>query len=68
MGVYGNEQVDNLATSSHNLEQTTARLPYKDFYSQVRTCLKLLWQSEWDQETENKLHLIKPTLGIWASS
>lgn len=46
MGIYGNEQADQLAPSSHTLEQTTVSLPFQDCYVQFRTAVKLAWQKE----------------------
>lgn len=68
VGIYGDEQADHLATSSHTLKQTTVPLPCQVFYVQFQTAIKLAWQKEWYQETEYKLHLIKPIIGTWESS
>lgn len=58
VGVYSNEHADQLATSAHVLLQTIAPLLYQGFHSKVQIFVMLFWQKEWNQEIENKLHLI----------
>ncbi|GBN29183.1 putative RNA-directed DNA polymerase from transposon X-element, partial [Araneus ventricosus] len=65
VGIVGNEKADmaaKLATAP-----TNSSTPLTDF----KKCTKLLfytkWQREWDTETDNKLHSVKPHLQPWPS-
>ena len=68
VGIAGNEKADQLATSTKNLMVTSTGLPYQDVKPLVRKALLQTWQSEWDLESANKLHVVKPVLGLWESS
>lgn len=68
IGILGNEKADQLATSTKNLAVTSTGLPYQDMKPLIKKALLQMWQSEWDQESENKLHVVKPGLGLWESA
>lgn len=68
VGLSGNEKADRLAASSKNLLETRLQLPHQDLKPIFRAAIFLKWQTEWDQQHDNKLHSIKPVLGIWESS
>lgn len=68
VGILGNERADELATSSNHLLPTTSRIPFQDMKPSVKSSVFQLWQSEWSLECENKLHRIKPALGMWESA
>ncbi|XP_040072601.1 uncharacterized protein LOC115325083 [Ixodes scapularis] len=57
-----------MASSSRNLRQLAASLPYQDIKPVVRASIFQRWQTEWDEESNNKLHFTKPILGLWESA
>lgn len=40
-------------------------LPYKDYKWELRYLMMRKWQSDWSQQEQNKLHLIKHILKKW---
>ncbi|ELU17042.1 hypothetical protein CAPTEDRAFT_197251 [Capitella teleta] len=44
---------------------TKLPLPHTDYKSPIRSYVKSLWQNEWDEETDNKLHTIQPVISEW---
>lgn len=67
VGIPGNEQADKLAASAKDLAASFG-LPYQDLRPLWKKALLKTWQSEWDVECNNKLHVIKPVLALWESS
>uniref|UniRef100_A0A147BLN2 Putative tick transposon n=1 Tax=Ixodes ricinus TaxID=34613 RepID=A0A147BLN2_IXORI len=68
VGILGNEKADRLASSSRNLRELAASIPYQDIKPVVRVLIFDRWQKEWDREVDNKLHVTKPILGLWEST
>ena len=68
VGITGNEKADQLATSARNFLETPRGIPFQDVKPLVRKALFCSWQSEWNLEDTNKLHIVKPVLGSWDSS
>ncbi|XP_040069430.1 uncharacterized protein LOC120842402, partial [Ixodes scapularis] len=68
VGILGNKEVDKLAVSARGSSITFNCLPYQDLKPLLRKSIFLKWQLEWDTESNNKLHIIKPILGVWESS
>lgn len=63
-GIAGNETADQSAREAAlrgDIEVT--EVPSRDIKPYARNRLRQHWQSQWDKETENKLHAIKPQLG-----
>ena len=67
-GIQGNEAADSAAKSATSQPAKQIYLPYTDYNPFVRRAVQEKWQSRWNQETENKLHKIKPTITKWKSS
>lgn len=44
---------------------SSVAVPIMDLKPNIRKKLRAYWQKLWDQQTHNKLHLIKPYLGNW---
>lgn len=68
VGIIGNEGADKLAASIKDNIKISLKLPYEDFKPAFRRAINKVWQSEWDREIDNKLHVIKPCLEVWESS
>lgn len=66
--ITGNERADQLASSANNLQENPHGIPFLDVKSLARKALFCLWQSEWNLEDTNKLHLVEPILGLWENS
>ncbi|GFU70762.1 uncharacterized protein TNCV_493251 [Trichonephila clavipes] len=66
-GITGNELADTAARSATG---SSERFPFPN--SDLKACFRLklqsVWQSNWDQQTENKLHSIMPILAPTAPS
>ena len=65
IGIPGNEKVDQIAKSALDLQFTNSSVPCSDFRPCVTTYVNTQWQQQWNLETRNKLHKIKPILGEW---
>ena len=69
-GIKGNEVADTkakeAATKLHVAPNQT--VPYSDFKCLINPFIKKKWQSSWDDQSENKLHAIQPSLGLWPHS
>lgn len=68
VGIKGDNESDQPASTFHDLDVAIAALPYQDFLPKVRAFTPREWQSEWDLEVKNKLHPVKPLLEKWHSS
>ena len=59
-----NNKADAAAKAA--LDKTTisnTKVPYTDSKPAIKSYIKQRWQTHWDQQQNNKLHSIKPTLG-----
>nr|XP_054932011.1 uncharacterized protein LOC129387238 [Dermacentor andersoni]XP_054932012.1 uncharacterized protein LOC129387238 [Dermacentor andersoni] len=66
-GIEGNVLADQMATSiSLHAVNPTASVPVTDLKPFLRRKLRNNWQRMWDEEINNKLHVIKPQLGFWS--
>ena len=68
VGIPGNERADKAAKSGLNKDIFPFKVPYTDFKPYINKYIRDIWQNEWDQKTGNKLHSVKPTLGVWNDS
>ncbi|GFR18568.1 RNase H domain-containing protein [Trichonephila clavata] len=59
--ITGNELDDTAARSATGSSERFP-IPYSDLKSCFRQKLQSVWQSNWDQQTENKLHSVMPVL------
>ncbi|GFQ93136.1 uncharacterized protein TNCT_484971 [Trichonephila clavata] len=60
-GITGNELADT-ATRSATGSSERFPIPHSDLKACFRQKLQSVWQSNWDQKTENKLHSVIPVL------
>ncbi|XP_055938268.1 uncharacterized protein LOC129968436 [Argiope bruennichi] len=63
VGISGNEKADVAAKSAST--SLSLALPYCDVKKLFIYQLFKTWQKSWDLQIQNKLHLIKPTIGLW---
>ncbi|GFY73163.1 RNase H domain-containing protein [Trichonephila inaurata madagascariensis] len=59
--ITGNELADT-AARSQPCSSERFPIPHSDLKACFRQKLKSVWQSNWDQQTENKLHSVMPVL------
>mgnify|MGYP001553615755 CR=1 FL=1 len=64
IGVGGNERADRLAKQALTMPGHALPVPYEDIRGLIRSLVKSEWQIEWDGETDNKLRVIQPTVGV----
>ena len=62
VGIRGNEMVDNIAKESIEDEVSSTGIPYSDCRRKVNQYIQDCWQLQWNIQTDNKLHSIKPQL------
>lgn len=67
VGISGNEKADECAAKAQHKEIKRVKIPYKDCMKLVQRELKVNWQSAWNNEENNKLHLVRPTIEEWKS-
>ncbi|GFR28219.1 putative RNA-directed DNA polymerase from transposon X-element [Trichonephila clavata] len=60
-GITGNELADTAARSATGSSERFP-IPHFDLKACFRQKLQSVWQSNWDQQTENKLHSVMPVL------
>ncbi|GFQ86076.1 putative RNA-directed DNA polymerase from transposon X-element [Trichonephila clavata] len=60
-GITGNEVADTAARSATGSSERFP-IPHSDLKACFRQKLQSVWQSNWDQQTENKLHSVMPVL------
>lgn len=68
VGINGNERADACAAQAGSKTVTQVHIPHSDCMKFIRSKLRETWQSSWDNETDNKLHIVKPTIAEWESS
>ena len=64
VGIRGNEDADKCAKSVSDLTEADICIPHFDFKSCINRYILSKWQTSWDCTIDNKLHSIKPTVGI----
>lgn len=67
-GIMGNEMADCVAKRAASRVPTQMNLPFSDYLPRIRARIHNKWQSQWDQETQNKLRTIHPSIRRWESS
>ncbi|GBN23164.1 hypothetical protein AVEN_98091-1 [Araneus ventricosus] len=65
VGILGNEQADRAAKSA--VVPISVGIPVRDLKKHVEMFLHTKWQEQWDLETDNKLHTLKPLVQPWPS-
>ncbi|GBL89418.1 hypothetical protein AVEN_225926-1 [Araneus ventricosus] len=65
VGILGNEQADRAAKSAD--VPISISIPVGDLRKHVEMFLHTKWQEQWDLETDNKLHTLKPLVQPWPS-
>ncbi|GBM92756.1 hypothetical protein AVEN_73941-1 [Araneus ventricosus] len=65
VGILGNEQADRAAKSA--VVPISIGIPVGDLKKHVEMFLHTKWQEQWDLETDNKLHTLKPLVQLWPS-
>ncbi|MBJ5627093.1 RNAse HI domain-containing protein, partial [Salmonella enterica subsp. enterica serovar Derby] len=65
VGIRGNDLADVAAKSVSSLGVTRHPLFFRDFYSIICLFVRQAWQSQWDAQVSNKLHRLKPSVGLW---
>ena len=65
VGIIGNKRSDTAAKAGLLRRVTNVPIPYGDFKKHTNIRLKRKWQSQWNEEANNKLHAIHPQLGLW---
>ena len=68
VGLQGNEQADRIAKKATTEKPIPIQLPFRDYYARVKRCINAIWQNRWNNETDNKLHEIRPRISRWQSS
>ncbi len=64
MGIERNYKAYQGAKQALDLMVSLIQIPYTDLYGQVKGTFRSRWQYVWDQQINNKLHAIQPTLGV----
>ncbi|GBM32793.1 hypothetical protein AVEN_12485-1, partial [Araneus ventricosus] len=65
VGIVGNEEADKAAKLAST--QTNSTVPLTDFKKYIKLLFHTKWERQWDTETENKLHAVKPHVQPWPS-
>ncbi|GBM35040.1 hypothetical protein AVEN_240390-1 [Araneus ventricosus] len=63
VGIVGNNLADNAAKTASSFLQR--EIPCCDAKKSFVRRLQSLWQESWDRQTNNKLHILKPTISSW---
>ncbi|GBN81136.1 hypothetical protein AVEN_199721-1 [Araneus ventricosus] len=61
--ISGNETVDAIAKFASAFLPRT--LPYRDIKKSLVSNLFSVWQQKWNLQANNKLHSVKPSIGLW---
>ena len=67
IGIQGNEMVDKQAKTSLSLEPTSFKIPFLNFKPSINKYILDQWQTSLNNSIGNKLHEIKPTIGVHPS-
>ena len=65
IGVGGNKRADLAAKLALDLSPDNIFIPYTDLKPQINKFFLTKWQQHWNNNINNKLFQIKPTLGEW---
>ncbi|GBO23693.1 hypothetical protein AVEN_221081-1 [Araneus ventricosus] len=65
LGLWANEEADKAAKLANTVTNST--VPLTDFKKYTKFLFYTKWQRQWDTETENKLHSVKPHVQPWPS-
>ncbi|GBM61037.1 hypothetical protein AVEN_264367-1 [Araneus ventricosus] len=65
VGILGNLQADRAAKLA--VVPISISIPLRDLKKHVEMFLHTKWQEQWDLETDNKLHTLKPLVQLWPS-
>ena len=60
IGIRGNTKADTAAKQALQLPITDFKIPYTDLKALIREYVKHLWQIDWNENVNNKLHRINP--------
>lgn len=63
VGIPGNELVDRAAAAALGFEITPFDIPFHDLRRVLKRAISTKWQTSWNAQTLNKLHLVKPHIG-----
>ena len=66
MGILGNEKADAAAKLALSLPVTRMKLPASGMYPRMTKLILDEWQEVWNCCAGNKLHAIRPTVGLIA--
>ena len=68
-GISGNDQADKAARSTRNLTtEKKFKIPHTDFKMKINKYIRQQRQQHWNNNENNKLFEIKPSLGEWKRS
>ncbi|XP_042146903.1 uncharacterized protein LOC121836162, partial [Ixodes scapularis] len=68
VGILGNEAADSAARSASKKQVDLREIPYKDYHTSLKRCIRSKWQFQWNTEMNNKLHAVKPYISEWESA
>ena len=63
-GIAGNEKADAAAKDALKGDISNIKIPYSDFKPSISKYIRDIFQSLWDEQTNNKLHEIKSSVGL----
>ncbi|GFV11563.1 probable RNA-directed DNA polymerase from transposon X-element [Trichonephila clavipes] len=63
VGIIGNEQADSAAKSATT--HLPLAVPLSDMKRVIMHHIFKIWQESWSQQSDNKLHSVKPVIGAW---
>lgn len=65
VGIKGNEKADKLAKEALNFLISERRIPHSDLRPHINSFIFDKWKSLWDEEANNKLHFINPSIKLY---